>query len=337
MQVTDPKSPCERLGYKVGDKFTEKKPEYFSAGTVITLHYDDESEMPEFSGEGEFWFVELCNVTPYPPEEEAQQEQDEGWIPWSGGRRCPEHLVEENLELKFGDGDVLSAFGDADDYDWYDGSGRPEECDVVAYRFIDKAPIEPVKVVEEDGWITWLGGDCPVTDDHNVDLMFRDGFIDIDEVPSEYYWNHTWTESDIIKYRLTSNKAPVEPSKVVTEEAATTVATPVIKSAVEAPVGFEVNSQGGVKETGGKLRWTLLPIIALKEVVKVLEYGAKKYAPDNWQKVEKEKYKEALWRHWVAYNEGEKLDPETGLHHLAHLVCDALFILWFEITGKKDV
>jgi hypothetical protein len=99
---------------------------------------------------------------------------------------------------------------------------------------------------------------------------------------------------------------------------------------------FEVNDQGGMKETSGKLRWTLLPLDALKEVVKVLEYGARKYSADNWQKVDKEKYKEALWRHWVAYNQGEKKDPETGLSHLAHLLCDGLFLLWFDLQEDEN-
>lgn len=109
-----------------------------------------------------------------------------------------------------------------------------------------------------------------------------------------------------------------------------------LESNTGASTGFEVNPQGGMKETLGKLRWTLLPLVSLKEVVKVLEYGATKYSADNWQKVDKEKYKEALWRHWVAYNQGEVYDPETGLHHVAHLLCDGLFILWFDLTGKKD-
>lgn len=97
---------------------------------------------------------------------------------------------------------------------------------------------------------------------------------------------------------------------------------------------FDVNSSGGMKETSGKLRWTLLPLDSLREVVKVLEYGAKKYSADNWQKVDKERYKEALWRHWVAYNQGEKVDPETGISHLAHLLCDGLFLLWFDLKEK---
>lgn len=99
---------------------------------------------------------------------------------------------------------------------------------------------------------------------------------------------------------------------------------------------YEVNSEGGMKETSGKLRWTLLPLSAIKEVVKVLEYGAKKYGQkDNWKKVDKDLYKDALWRHWVAYQLGEKVDSETGLSHLAHLLCDGLFLLWFDLEEEN--
>ncbi len=82
-----------------------------------------------------------------------------------------------------------------------------------------------------------------------------------------------------------------------------------------------------------KLRWTLLPLIALKEVVKVLTAGACKYADDNWQKVEdaKLRYKDASFRHLTAYLEGEVEDSDYGLHHLAHLICDAFFLIWFDI------
>ena len=109
-----------------------------------------------------------------------------------------------------------------------------------------------------------------------------------------------------------------------------------VKKMVKVETGFEVNTSGGMKETSGKLRWTLLPLLAVKEIVKVLEYGAKKYSADNWKKVEPEKYKEAAFRHWTAYLEGEKVDPETGISHLAHLGCDVLFLLWFELTGNTD-
>ena len=41
----------------------------------------------------------------------------------------------------------------------------------------------------------------------------------------------------------------------------------------------------GRKYDGGKIRWDLLPMGALTEVAKVLTYGARKYADDNWRHV----------------------------------------------------
>jgi hypothetical protein len=83
------------------------------------------------------------------------------------------------------------------------------------------------------------------------------------------------------------------------------------------------------KDDSGKPRWSLLPWKALGSVVGVLEYGAKKYAPEAWRNVPggKARYREALLRHVIAYTRGEDLDPESGLPHLAHVVCNALFLL----------
>lgn len=94
----------------------------------------------------------------------------------------------------------------------------------------------------------------------------------------------------------------------------------------------------GVKEHEGKLRWSLLPLDALREVVKVLEFGAKKYSKDNWKKVEgaRDLYFDAALRHLTSWYEGEDADQETGLHHLAHAACDVLFLVsMFPVTAKK--
>jgi len=84
----------------------------------------------------------------------------------------------------------------------------------------------------------------------------------------------------------------------------------------------------GRKDDSGKADWTLLPLPALQEVLAVLTFGASKYGPENWRKVERSRYVKALWRHWVAYlqDPGAK-DPDTGQSHLAHLICCALFLL----------
>lgn len=88
----------------------------------------------------------------------------------------------------------------------------------------------------------------------------------------------------------------------------------------------------GVKFDTEKLRWSLLPLEAVEEIVKVLEYGANKYAPDNWMKVPgaEERYWDAAMRHLIAWKKDARLDDETQLSHLAHAACCLLFMLWFE-------
>lgn len=92
----------------------------------------------------------------------------------------------------------------------------------------------------------------------------------------------------------------------------------------------------GMKHDAEKARWDLLPMGATSEIVDVLTYGAKKYAPDNWRKVPnpQQRYYAAAMRHIVAWVRGEKLDPESGKPHLAHAACCLLFLL--EVDGELD-
>jgi hypothetical protein len=86
--------------------------------------------------------------------------------------------------------------------------------------------------------------------------------------------------------------------------------------------------RGGLKYDDGKLRWDLLPYDAIEKVVEILTYGANKYEANNWQEVESSRYEAAMMRHFVAYMKGEKRDFESGFTHLAHMACNALFLLW---------
>ena len=91
----------------------------------------------------------------------------------------------------------------------------------------------------------------------------------------------------------------------------------------------------GRKADGGKLRWTLLPMEALADVVRVLTIGALKYAPNNWQFVRGSsgpngRYADAAFRHLTAWQMGEQNDPETNCNHLSHCVCCLLFLIWFD-------
>jgi hypothetical protein len=89
---------------------------------------------------------------------------------------------------------------------------------------------------------------------------------------------------------------------------------------------------GGSKLDQGKLRWSLLPMVPVEQVLGVLEYGAAKYSVDNWQRVEgaRTRYYDAALRHLMRWWAGETVDPESGLPHLAHAACCLLFLLWFE-------
>ncbi len=99
------------------------------------------------------------------------------------------------------------------------------------------------------------------------------------------------------------------------------------------PVEAPKEKPDGIKFDHNKPQPRLLPMLGLGAVIDVLTFGAKKYAPDNWQIVPKarERYTDALLRHVFAWMAGETNDPESGLHHLAHAGCCVLFLLHFEL------
>jgi hypothetical protein len=87
-----------------------------------------------------------------------------------------------------------------------------------------------------------------------------------------------------------------------------------------------------VRDDSGKTNWSLMPFEALEEINKVLEFGATKYAANNWQEGTGFKYSRvlnSLLRHVFAFMRGEDKDPESGLSHMAHAGCNVLFILYY--------
>lgn len=92
----------------------------------------------------------------------------------------------------------------------------------------------------------------------------------------------------------------------------------------------------GRKDDTGKLPWHLLPGDALEEIVKVLQFGANKYAERNWEVGMKwSRPFAALMRHMWAWWRGEHTDKETGLSHLAHAGCCLLFLLAYSVRNKQ--
>ena len=93
----------------------------------------------------------------------------------------------------------------------------------------------------------------------------------------------------------------------------------------------------GVKYDEGKRRWDLMLWEELEEVVKVLEYGAKKYGIntyniDDWDN----RYFSAIMRHLLAWKRGEKIDDESGINHLAHVIVNALFMMKLEKRCENE-
>ena len=85
------------------------------------------------------------------------------------------------------------------------------------------------------------------------------------------------------------------------------------------------------KADAGKIRPTLVPVSAIRAIAAIREYGCLKYHdPDNWKRVEPERYKDAAYRHWLAYLDGEQNDTESGLPHLWHLACNIAFLIDLE-------
>ena len=88
------------------------------------------------------------------------------------------------------------------------------------------------------------------------------------------------------------------------------------------------------KADAGKLRPTLVPVSLIMAVAAIREYGCNKYHdPDNWRRVEPERYRDAAYRHWLAYLYGQHLDPESGLPHLWHCACNLAFLI--ELEGEN--
>lgn len=88
------------------------------------------------------------------------------------------------------------------------------------------------------------------------------------------------------------------------------------------------------KHDGGKDPWHLLPFDAVGAIVKVLAFGANKYADRNWEGgMDWSRCFSALQRHATSWWMGEDKDPETGFSHLWHVGCCAVFLIAYELRG----
>ena len=90
------------------------------------------------------------------------------------------------------------------------------------------------------------------------------------------------------------------------------------------------------KADQGKPCPSLCPVSLIEAVTAVRMYGTQKYGdPDNWKQVEPERYHQAMLRHILAaWNDPYKIDPESGLPHIAHVATNIAFLLEMKEENK---
>lgn len=88
----------------------------------------------------------------------------------------------------------------------------------------------------------------------------------------------------------------------------------------------DVNSAAkgsGARFNSNKPDFSLIPLVTMEDEARVWMYGKNKYAAWNWAKGMPWSVPLAcLLRHMAAWQSGEECDPESGLPHLAHAMCN---------------
>lgn len=92
----------------------------------------------------------------------------------------------------------------------------------------------------------------------------------------------------------------------------------------------------GAKFDENKIPYHLLSIYSLECTAKVLQFGAKKYAPRNWEKgISWSRVFRACVGHLFDWWRGEELDPETKMPHLWHASCCIMFLVHYDKYKKN--
>lgn len=102
--------------------------------------------------------------------------------------------------------------------------------------------------------------------------------------------------------------------------------------------GATFEDDQAIKADAGKLPLTLVPREIIKAIAVIRRHGAIKYHdPDNWKKVSVERYRDAAFRHFLAYlDDPTGNDEESGLPHLWHLATNIAFLIEMEKGNEHE-
>ena len=101
------------------------------------------------------------------------------------------------------------------------------------------------------------------------------------------------------------------------------------------PLGDVTSAErgSGARYNDGKTALELVPLMAMEDCARVFDYGRKKYAEWNWAKGQAWSAPlGCLLRHLAAWQRGEDNDPESGLPHLGHAMCNLVMLSTFAQT-----
>ena len=229
------KTPCEKLGYKVGDKFTVIKDSYFEKGTIVALSEDDGSEVPWFTCGGvrrSLIIGSNPDVEPTPSKLKPAKQALADAIHQNGGWGVERFMYATSnyvgmVKMFVNKPKLENANWNADGtqivFAWL---SRPlpnwHQCVLSREEYYHAYP-----KADADGWIEWKGGECPVDNDSLVDVKFPDG--------SEYfntdaYWDWS-SESDTPISHYRQSKKVVKPW--ICESVTSSIPEPEAKPTIE--------------------------------------------------------------------------------------------------------
>lgn len=100
------------------------------------------------------------------------------------------------------------------------------------------------------------------------------------------------------------------------------------------PLHDQCYATEGRKDDAGKPPYHLIAPELLSAIAEILEFGAKKYAPRNWEKgmAWHRPFRACIGHMWDWWR-GAGPDAETGKSHLWHAACCIMFLIAYEARG----
>ena len=95
-------------------------------------------------------------------------------------------------------------------------------------------------------------------------------------------------------------------------------------------MSYNETETDGYKHDVGKPDFSLIPLCALAGVARVMQYGNTKYRRDSWRDIPdaRNRLLAAMLRHLSEHQYGNRMDDESGLPHIDHVVTNAIMLAW---------